>query len=74
MTGPEHYREAENLLIRGERANDGGATFFAAAQAHATLALAAAQTNADTIMLCDHGAFPCSRCLNTEIADRLAQR
>jgi hypothetical protein len=39
MTGPEHYREAENLLIRGERANDGGATFFAAAQIHATLAL-----------------------------------
>ena len=42
MTGPEHYREAENLIIRGERANDGGATFFAAAQVHATLALAAA--------------------------------
>jgi len=42
MTGPEHYREAENFLIRGERASDGGATFFAAAQAHATLALAAA--------------------------------
>jgi len=42
MTGPEHYREAENFLIRGERATDGGATFFAAAQAHATLALAAA--------------------------------
>jgi len=42
MTGPEHYREAENFLIRGERASDGGATFFAAAQVHATLALAAA--------------------------------
>ena len=27
-----------------------------------------------SIMLCDHGAFPCSKCLNTEIADRLAQR
>lgn len=42
MTGPEHYREAENFLTRGERAADGGATFFAAAQVHATLALAAA--------------------------------
>ena len=42
MTGPEHYREAENFLIRGERATDGGATFFAAAQAHAMLAVAAA--------------------------------
>jgi len=42
MTGSEHYREAENALIRGERANDGGATFFALAQVHATLALVAA--------------------------------
>jgi len=42
MIGREHYREAENFLIRGERATDGGATFFAAAQVHATLAVVAA--------------------------------
>lgn len=73
-TGPEHYAKAEELLdkahnsaapstVRQEHRQD--------ALVHATLALAAAQTNADTIMLCDHGAFPCSRCLNTQIADHL---
>ncbi|MGW5647544.1 hypothetical protein [Saccharopolyspora sp. NPDC003762] len=36
MTGPEHYREAERLLRRGDP------DYIAEAQVHATLALAAA--------------------------------
>jgi len=76
MTGPEHYREAERLVdYINEHADTlrpiDAQSYVAEAQVHATLALAAAQTNADTIMLCDHGAFPCSRCLNTQIADHL---
>lgn len=51
MTGPEHYREAERLLEQAASWEDGGAFFavdsgikydLAAAQVHATLALAAA--------------------------------
>ena len=51
MTGPEHYREAEQLLaacgfdsaINADYADQMSApTWLAAAQAHATLALAAA--------------------------------
>ena len=52
MNGPEHYREAERLLrdasCLGERGNryypegDGQSSAIAAAQVHATLALAAA--------------------------------
>ena len=48
MTGPEHYAEAERLLALAER-HSSGATYgpewtlpLAAAQVHATLALAAA--------------------------------
>jgi hypothetical protein len=45
MTGPEHYREAEQLLEQA-RASDVGGDMerysVAAAQVHATLALAAA--------------------------------
>ena len=48
MTGPEHYAEAERLLALAER-HGSGATYgpewtltLAAAQVHATLALAAA--------------------------------
>ena len=44
MTGPEHYREAERLLIdaAGEFITEVGAAMAAVAQVHATLALAAA--------------------------------
>lgn len=48
MTGPEHYREAQRLLAEavswdsGERQMQGDAVVIAAAQVHATLALAAA--------------------------------
>ncbi|MFD4830195.1 hypothetical protein ACFWPV_10120 [Streptomyces uncialis] len=49
MTGPEHYREAERLLTMAHHWTDGdggdtelGAALAAEAQAHATLALAAA--------------------------------
>jgi len=47
-TGPEHYRMAEELLSEIERDDgsvdfgDGGEAYVAAAQVHATLALAAA--------------------------------
>lgn len=44
MTGPEHFREAERLLRVGvnQRGSELGAICTAAAQVHATLALAAA--------------------------------
>lgn len=48
MTGPEHYREAERLLAEGlhvlgeDGPLTGAAEPLAAAQVHATLALAAA--------------------------------
>lgn len=43
MNGPQHYREAEKLLRRAEGYDVEGANLaVAAAQAHATLALAAA--------------------------------
>jgi hypothetical protein len=48
MTGPEHYRAAEELLAEITNDDgtvgfgDGGEAFAAAAQVHATLALAAA--------------------------------
>lgn len=47
MTGPEHYREAEQILDRAEDSAMGEsdawyANAMAAAQVHATLALAAA--------------------------------
>lgn len=48
MNGPEHYRRAEELLADITRSDgsvdfgDGGEAFVAAAQVHATLALAAA--------------------------------
>lgn len=40
MNGPEHYREAEELL--GQWANGKGSELLAAAHVHATLAVAAA--------------------------------
>lgn len=45
MTGPDHYREAEDLLNSAENEQTGSDTeryFLGAAQVHATLALAAA--------------------------------
>ncbi|MEE1812642.1 hypothetical protein [Streptomyces sp. BE133] len=45
MTGPEHYREAEELLTQASRnflRGDDTTSAVAAAQVHATLALAAA--------------------------------
>jgi hypothetical protein len=44
-TGPEHYREAERLLASAGPLRAGGvpSSALAAAQVHATLALAAAQ-------------------------------
>ncbi|MET8864630.1 hypothetical protein ABZW11_16970 [Nonomuraea sp. NPDC004580] len=44
MTGPEHYRDAEELLDTAVETHDGQAadTNIASAQVHATLALAAA--------------------------------
>lgn len=45
MTGPEHYREAEALLTSASRnflRGDDTSSALAAAQVHATLALAAA--------------------------------
>ncbi|MFJ8023333.1 hypothetical protein [Streptomyces sp. NPDC096311] len=54
MTGPEHYREAERLLKLAHRNTYGdannpatGAALAAEAQAHATLALAAATALVD---------------------------
>ncbi len=43
-TGPEHYREAEALLVRADGINDDGLAdlTLSAAQVHAMLALAAA--------------------------------
>ena len=56
MNGPEHYRGAEALLILAQTHRDTGdgrdhelaAQFAAEAQAHATLALAAAVVDATT--------------------------
>ncbi|MGW7247752.1 hypothetical protein [Streptomyces decoyicus] len=53
MTGPEHYREAERLLKDSKTRHgalvieEGTAEVVAAAQAHATLALAAATALVD---------------------------
>jgi hypothetical protein len=41
MTGPEHFREAERLLVKAVKFNDPGLD-MQLAQVHATLALAAA--------------------------------
>ena len=52
MTGPEHYREAEVLLAAAQNAPEGARPsgryedLVAEAQAHATLALAAATIDA----------------------------
>jgi len=42
MTGPEHFRRAELMLAEGARGSIRESYLLAAAQAHATLALAAA--------------------------------
>ncbi|WP_301126847.1 hypothetical protein [Streptomyces cacaoi] len=52
MTGPEHYREAEALLVLGADYDSDGAAISAQrcrveAQVHATLALAAATALVD---------------------------
>ncbi|MFR0351827.1 hypothetical protein [Streptomyces sediminimaris] len=53
MTGPEHYRQAEELLgyaealSAEERGGREDMSFLAEAQVHATLALAAAQALSD---------------------------
>jgi hypothetical protein len=54
VTGPEHYREAERLLADAASGSDSGPSYYlddalptlAAAQAHATLAAAAATADA----------------------------
>ncbi|MEU9333192.1 hypothetical protein AB0D49_08500 [Streptomyces sp. NPDC048290] len=54
MTGPEHYREAQSLLDSCKTSDgavvieDGNEQLLAAAQVHATLALAAATALIDT--------------------------
>lgn len=51
MTGPEHYREAEFMLAQVEGHSISvadGMAYLAAAQVHATLALAAAEALATT--------------------------
>ena len=53
MTGPEHYREAERLLQHPRDVQD-----VAAAQVHATLALAAATAfSSDTMPKADWDAW-----------------
>ncbi len=56
MTGPEHYREAEELLAYAQDKTEYGSDIeryhLAAAQVHATLALAAATATS----LADHPA------------------
>ena len=53
MNGPQHYREAEELLAAVTNSDgsisfgDGGEEYVAAAQVHATLALAAATAEAN---------------------------
>jgi hypothetical protein len=52
MTGPDHYRSAEGLVVQAEKLMNGdelaGAAVWAAvAQVHATLALAAATARTD---------------------------
>ncbi|MFE6816040.1 hypothetical protein [Streptomyces sp. NPDC057677] len=83
MTGPEHYREAERLLTMAHRFTYGdggdaavGAALAAEAQAHATLALAAAQltpaasSGAVTVFRAayEHSPFPVGLYANAEAA------
>lgn len=59
MTGPEHYREAERLLSDSTYAGDGidgeELSRLLAAQAHATLAVAAATMDAADMNATVHG-------------------
>lgn len=60
MTGPEHYQTAEQLLVHAREtlADDGGAWHQRQAQAHATLALAAATAlAANALPTRDHEAW-----------------
>ena len=55
MTGPEHYRRAERLIVQANRIMDGFpgdayAQTIAEAQVHATLALAAAIVDGPAVM------------------------
>ena len=52
MNGPEHYREAEALITAADPRRKDVALVLAAAQAHATLALAAATMDAATLASC----------------------
>lgn len=59
MTGPEHYREAEKLVRRAEDYDtEGAARAYAAAQVHATLALAAATALNDNVNEQGEGGLP----------------
>ncbi|MFE2556025.1 hypothetical protein ACFXGT_08305 [Streptomyces sp. NPDC059352] len=63
MTGPEHYREAERLLAQDRAEGLEGTYFFrpeslAAAQVHATLALAAATAMQAGVDGCEPGMDP----------------
>lgn len=74
MNGPEHFREAERLVVHSKKHTDTGCLAdesiarLAAAQGqvHATLALVAASTQPvirdDEKMLCAHGAVICGLC------------
>ncbi|HJQ48289.1 MAG TPA: hypothetical protein VJ870_18500 [Amycolatopsis sp.] len=58
MTGPEHYRKAEALLAKGsEDPTERGASRLAAAEVHATLALAAATALGADLEMPDFGAW-----------------
>lgn len=57
-SGPDHYKRAEELLAEITRDDgsvdfgDGGEAYVAAAQVHATLALAAATAQAAVLSMC----------------------
>ena len=58
MTGPEHYRRAEALVAKGtDDPTERGANRVAAAQVHATLALAAATALGTDLEVSDYTAW-----------------
>lgn len=69
MNGPQHYTEAERLLtlvtFEGGIHAESDEAILAAAQVHATLALAAAQQDrTDSVAACAHGSTGiCLSCL-----------
>jgi hypothetical protein len=76
MTGPEHYREAEELVLRAQTATSGRRVerwYTDTAQVHATLALAADPIGriaraVDEINALEHGNF-----IDTYAASRLRE-